>query len=74
MIMGEAGPTTLVLDNSMTLLFLGCGVSLLLRQQRPVVQSLVSANCWLRGIKTYRFPWYLTLVSASYALSNPGQE
>ena len=25
----------------------------------PVVQSLVSANHWLRGIKTYRFPWYL---------------
>ena len=22
----------------------------------PVVRSLVSANCWLRGSKTYRFP------------------
>ena len=40
--------------------------------QGPVVQSLVSANRWLRGIKTYRFPWYLTLVSANHASSNPG--
>ena len=24
-----------------------------------------------RGIKTYRFPWYLTLVSANHASSNP---
>ena len=40
----------------------------------PVVRSLVSANCWLRGIKTYRFPWYLTLVSANHASSNPGLE
>ena len=38
----------------------------------PVVRSLVSANRWLRGIKTYRFPWYLTLVSANHASSNPG--
>ena len=41
--------------------------------QGPVVRSLISANCWLRGIKTYRFPWYLTLVSANHASSNPGQ-
>ena len=41
--------------------------------QGPVVRSLVSANCWLRGIKTYRFPWCLTLVSANHASSNPGQ-
>ena len=41
--------------------------------QGPVVRSLVSANRWLRGIKTYRFPWYLTLVSANHASSNPGQ-
>ena len=41
--------------------------------QGPVVRSLVSANRWLRGIKTYRFPWYLTLVSAKHASSNPGQ-
>ena len=41
--------------------------------QGPVAQRLVSANRWLRGIKTYRFPWYLTLVSANHALSNPGQ-
>ena len=39
----------------------------------PVAQRLVSANRWLRGIKTYRFPWYLTLVSANHASSNPGQ-
>ena len=38
----------------------------------PVVRSLVSANSWLRGIKTYRFPWYLMLVSANHASSNPG--
>ena len=42
-------------------------------KQGPVVRSLVSANRWLTGIKTYRFPWYLTLVSANHALSNPGQ-
>ena len=41
--------------------------------QGPVAQSLVSANDWLRGIKTYRFPWYLTLVSANYASSSTGQ-
>ena len=40
----------------------------------PVVRSLVSANRWLRAIKTYRFPWYLTLVSANHASSNPGLE
>ena len=38
----------------------------------PVARSLVSANRWLRGIKMYRFPWYLTLVSINYASSNPG--
>ena len=27
----------------------------------PVARSLVSANRWLRGIKMYRFPWYLNL-------------
>jgi len=37
----------------------------------PVVRSLVSANRWLRGIKTCRFPWYLTLVSANHASNNP---
>ena len=41
--------------------------------QGPVVRSLVSANRWLRAIKTYRFPWYLTLVSTNHASSNPGQ-
>ena len=40
--------------------------------QGPVVWSLVSANHWLRAIKTYRFPWYLTLVSTNHASSNPG--
>ena len=41
--------------------------------QGPVARSLVSANRWLRGIKMYRFPWYLTLVSTNHALSNLGQ-
>ena len=41
--------------------------------QGPVARRLVSANRLLRGIKTYRFPWYLMLVSANHALSNPGQ-
>ena len=36
----------------------------------PVVQSLVSTNCCLRGIRTYRFPWYLTPVSANQVSSN----
>ena len=40
--------------------------------QGPVACSLVSANRWLRGIKMYRFPWYLTLVSTNHASSNPG--
>ena len=39
----------------------------------PVARSLVSTNRWLRGIKMYRFPWYLTLVSTNHASSNPGQ-
>ena len=43
------------------------------KKQGPVVRNLVSANRWLRGIKTYRFPRYLTLVSANHALSNRGQ-
>ena len=38
----------------------------------PAARSLVSANRWLRGIKMYRFPWYLTLVSTNHASSNPG--
>ena len=37
----------------------------------PVARSLVSANRWLRGIKMYRFLWYLTLVSTNHASSNP---
>ena len=36
----------------------------------PVARSLVSANRWLRGIKMYRFPWYLTLFSTNHASSN----
>ena len=32
----------------------------------PVARSLVIANRWLRGTKTYRLPWYLTLVSANH--------
>ena len=42
------------------------------RVQGPVARSLVSANRWLKGMKTYRFPWYLTLVSANQASSKPG--
>ena len=41
--------------------------------QGPVAQSRVRANLWLRGIKTYRFPWYLTLVRGNHASGNPGQ-
>ena len=40
----------------------------------PVARNLVSANRCLRGIKMYRFPWYLTLVSTYHASSNPGQD
>ena len=40
----------------------------------PLARSLVSPNRWLRGIKMYRFPWYLTLVSTNHASSNPGLE
>ena len=59
-----------VMGESYTLLLLQRQLS---RQQLgPVVQSLVSVNRWLRGIKTYRFPWYLTLVSTNHASSNPG--
>ena len=43
-------------------------------EQGPVARSVVSANRWLRGIKMYRFPWYLTLVSTNHASSNPGQD
>ena len=42
------------------------------RELGPVARSLVSTNRWLRGIKMYRFPWYLTLVSTNHASSNPG--
>ena len=48
--------------------------SLTICVQGPVARSLVSANRWLRDIKLYRFPWYLTLVSTNHASSNPGQE
>ena len=34
---------------------------------------MVSANHWLRGIKTYRLSWYLTWVSANHASSNWAQ-
>ena len=35
-----------------------------------VARSMVSANHWLRGIKTYRLSWYLTRVIANHASSN----
>ena len=56
-------------------MFFRCVVHLTSRanDQGPVARSLVSANRWLRGIKSYWFPWYLTLVSANRASSNPGQ-
>ena len=39
----------------------------------PVARSLVSPNPrWLKGIKTCRFLWYITLVSANHDSSNPG--
>ena len=41
-------------------------------RQGPVARDLVSANSWLRDTKTYRVPWYLTLVRANHASSNPG--
>ena len=50
--------------------YISCG---LLAFLGPVVRGLVCANRWLRGVKTYMFPWYLTLFSANHASSNPGQ-
>ena len=38
----------------------------------PVTRNLVSASRWLRSIKPYRFPWYLTLVSLTMLRHNPG--
>ena len=49
------------------------GETNIFHSQGPVARSLVSANRWLRSIKMYRFPWYLTLVSTNHASSNPGQ-
>ena len=44
-------------------------------RQGPVARSLLSANRWLRGIKMYRFLWYLTLVSTNHAcFEQPGPE
>ena len=47
-------------------------VNVTINAQGPVARSLVSANRWLRGIKMYRLPWYLMLVSTNHASSNPG--
>ena len=44
------------------------------KDQGRVARSLVSTNRWLRGIKIYRFSWYLMLVSTNHASSNQGQE
>lgn len=38
--------------------------------QGPVARCPISANHWFRGIKTYRFPWYLIVVSLNHASSN----
>ena len=40
--------------------------------QGPVARSLVSANRWLRDIKTYKFSWYLTPLSPNHASTDPG--
>ena len=40
---------------------------------RLLEACMVSANRWLRGSKNYRFPWYLSLVSANHPSNNPGQ-
>ena len=48
-------------------------LSIMPDHQGPVAGSLVSANRLLRVIKTYRFPWYITLVSANHASGNLGQ-
>ena len=37
-----------------------------------VPRSMVSANHWLRGIKTYRLSWHLTRVSANHASEQLG--
>lgn len=37
----------------------------------PVAQSPVIANRWLRDIRAYWLPWYVTLVSANHTSSNP---
>ena len=34
--------------------------------------GLVSANHWSRGIETYTFLWYLTMVGANHASSDLG--
>ena len=41
--------------------------------QGRVARSMVSANRWLSGIKTYRLSWYLPWVSANHASSNSAQ-
>ena len=52
--------------------------SSVLKPENSVHQWGRLSKAWLAltvgwGIKTYRFPWYLTLVSANNASSNPGQ-
>ena len=42
--------------------------------QGSVARSMVSANLWLRGIKTYRLSWYLTRVSVNHTSSNWAQQ
>ena len=37
-----------------------------------VTRSLFSANRWLKGVKAYRFAWYLMLLSANHASSSQG--
>ena len=51
--------------------------NILITQQKQVqglvARSMVSANHWLRGIKTYGLSWHLTRVSANHASSNWAQ-
>ena len=87
MITGGAGPTELVLDNSLTSLFLGCGVSLLLRHQVLCLLGVLLGphfqprNISLHFPRTYRFHlkglrmvnrWYTMQVKLALGLSPEG--
>ena len=48
-------------------------VSMATVAQLLIKACMATANRWLRDVKTYRLPWYLTLVSTNHASSNPSQ-